>query len=92
MTSYEYNVLDNMIDDYSKTHRFDSVTKLMPEITDKTVLEFLDILPKYSDAEKIIANLKYIRDEVVECDCEQCIENEKEATEQENKTINEQDN
>lgn len=89
MTTHDYKILNDMIHDYSMTHKFDSVTKLMPQIKDQTVLEFLDILPKYRTAENIIVKLKYIRDNVVELDCPTCIKNEIEATEKEKKTMSE---
>lgn len=89
MTTNDYKILNNMIHDYSMTHKFDSVTKLMPEIKDPLILEFIDILPKYRLAEDIIEKLKYIRDNVAELDCPTCIKKETEATEKENKTLNE---
>ena len=89
MTTSEFDTLNKMIDNYSKTHKFNSVTELLSEITDKTVLEFISILPKYRTPEEIISKLQYIRDSVVERDCPTCIENEKIATEKEKKTIKE---
>ena len=89
MTTSEFNVLNKMIELYSKTHKFASVTELLSEITDQTVLEFISILPKYRTSEEIISKLQYIRDNVVECDCPTCIDNEKIATEKENKTMQE---
>lgn len=80
MTEYEYNILDNMIDDYTKTGDYKSVVALYPEIEDKTVLDFLRIVgTKYDNPDDIIKHLKYIRDEVVMCDCDQCEINEKET-------------
>ena len=89
MTTSEFDTLNKMIDKYSKTCKFDSVTELLSEITDQIVLEFISILPKYRTSEEIISKLQYIRDNVVERDCLTCVENEKIATEKENKTMNE---
>ena len=89
MTTSEFDTLNRMIDQYSKTKKFGSVTELLSEITDQLVLEFISILPKYRTPEEIISKLQYIRDNVVERDCPTCIENEKIATEKENKTMQE---
>ena len=89
MTTSEFDTLNKMIDRYSKTRKFSSVTELLSEITDQTVLEFINILPKYRTPEEIISKLQYIRDNVVERDCKICIDKEKIATEKENKTMQE---
>lgn len=89
MTTHDYKTLNNMIHDYSVTHKFDSVTKLLSDIKDPLVLEFLDILPKYREPKNIITKLEYIRDNVVELDCPTCIKKETEAIEKENKILDE---
>lgn len=66
MTSHEYNTLNNMIDSYTNTHDYKSVSELLSEIEDGMVLDFLRISVKYSgEPELMISKLKYIRDHVV---------------------------
>lgn len=87
MTTSELDTLNKMIDAYTETGKYTSVSDLLPEIKDNLVLEFLEIIPKYQEVEKILNKLKYIRDNVVEKDCPTCIANEEKHTTKENKTM-----
>ena len=77
MTEHEYNILDNMIDDYTNGNRLERlngiIRKNINELEDIEVRRNIcNLYNTTMTRELTIKHLLYIRDEVVICDCEDC--------------------
>lgn len=92
MTAYEYNAIDVIIDkifdnnDIKNTNHIINKAIQDDEFEDQKVIDELNkIVSDFTDGllnnERLEKRLIEIRDEIVNCDCEQCLENKKEEQE-----------
>ena len=89
MTAYEYNAIDVIIDKIFDNNDIKNTSQIInkaiqdDEFEDQKVIDELNkIVSDFTDGllnnERLEKRLIKIRDEIVDCDCEQCLKNKKE--------------